>query len=92
MKIWTTYSVYNGTGEGETTMAYVGHAENRTEAKAAFVDVFGEFFGRFSCSVEGTVRDPVTELLFSEEALQLMERMAGHATVRAHAMIHVNRS
>ena len=92
MKIWTTYSVYGGTGEGETTMAYVGHAEDALEAKAAFVAVFGEFFGRFSMSVEGAMRGSVTELLFSKEALKLIERLEGKATVRAHAMLHVNRS
>lgn len=65
MKLWTTRSVYNATGEGETVLACIGHADNAEEAKAAFVKIFGEFFGPFSVSVEGVSRDSVIELLFS---------------------------
>lgn len=92
MEFWTTYGVYGATGEGETTMAYIGHAEDELEAEAAFVDVFGELLGRFSRSGEGVVRGPITELLLSKKALKLIERQEGKATVRAHASLHVNRS
>lgn len=91
MKIWSTYSVYGGTGEGETVMACLGHAEDAQEAKAAFVAVFGEFFGRFAVAVEGVLRDSVTGLLFSDELLGTVERLEGKATVVAHAKLHINR-
>lgn len=73
-------------------MAFLGHAEDAAEAQAAFTAVFGEFFVQFSMSVEGVVRGPGTERLFSEEALSLIERLEGKATVQAHASLHVNRS
>ena len=92
MKLWTTRSVYNASGEGETVMACIGHAENAEEAKAAFVEIFGEFFGRFSVSVEGVARDPVVELLFSEELLDTVAGCEGRATVVAQASLRVNRS
>ena len=91
MKIWTTYSVYGGTGEGETVMACLSHAEDAQEAKAAFVAVFGEFFGRFAVAVEGVLRDSVTGLLFSDELLGTVQRLEGKATVVAHAKLHINR-
>ena len=91
MKIWTTYSLYGGTGEGETMMAWLGHAEDAQEAKAAFVAVFGEFFGRFAVAVEGVLRDSVTGLLFSGELLETVQGLEGKATVVAHAKLHINR-
>ncbi len=92
MKLWTTTVEYSATGEGETLMAWIGHAEDAAEAKAELIKVFNSFHGAFGVSVEGVARNSVTELLFSEEALRQIERLECKATVRAHAMIHVNRS
>lgn len=86
MKLWTTRSVYNATGEGETVNACIGHADNAQDAKAAFVKIFGAF----SVSVEGVSRYPVVELLFSDELLRTTAGFEGRATVAAHAMLHVN--
>lgn len=92
MKLWTTCSAYDATGEGQTVMACIGYADNAEEAKAAFVEVFGEFFGHFSVSVEGVSRDSVTELLFSDELLGTVAGLERRAKVVAHAMLHVNYS
>lgn len=92
MKIWTTYGVYSATGEGETVMACLGHAEDALQAKAAFVAVFGEFFGHFAVAVEGVPRDRITGLLFSDELLATVQGLEGRATVVAHAKFHINRS
>ena len=92
MKLWTTSSVYNATGEGEVVAACISHAENAQEAKETFVELFGEFFGRFSVSVEGPVRGPAVDLLFSEELLQTVAACEGRATVVAQASLRVNRS
>jgi hypothetical protein len=91
MKIWTTYGLYSGTGEGETVMAWLGHAEDAQEAKAAFVAVFGEFFGRFAVAVEGVLRDNVTGMLFSDGLLGTVRRLEGKAAVVAHAQLYINR-
>lgn len=91
MKIWTTYGVYGATGEGETVMACLGHAENAQQAKAAFVAIFGEFFGHFAVAVEGVLRDRINGLLFSDELLKTVEGLEGKATVVAHAKLHINR-
>lgn len=92
MKLWTTSSVYSATGEGETVMACIGYAENAEHAKAAFVKIFGEFFGEFSVSVEGVSRDSVVKLLFSDKLLRRTADLEGRATVVAHAMLRVNHS
>lgn len=90
MKLWTTTVAYGASGEGETLMAWIGHAENAAEAKAELIKVFNSFHGAFSVSVEGVVRNEVTALLFSEEALRMVEKMEGRATVRLHAALHFN--
>ena len=92
MKLWTTSSVYNATGEGEVVAACISHAENAKDAKETFVELFGEFFGRFSVSVEGLVRGPAVDLLFSEELLETVAACEGRATVVAQASLRVNRS
>ena len=92
MKLWTTTVEYGASGEGETLMAWIGHAEDAAEAKAELIKVFNAFHGAFGMSVEGVARNSVTELLFSEDALQMLERLEGKATVRAHAMLHFNRA
>lgn len=92
MKLWTTTVAYGATGEGETLMAWIGYAENAAQAKMELIKVFKAFHGAFGESIEGVARNPVTNLLFSEEALKMMERLEGRATVRAHAMLHFNRS
>ena len=90
MKLWTTTVEYGASGEGETIIAWIGHAENAAEATLGLIDVFGAFHGAFGVSVEGVVRNPVTRLLFSKEALRTLESLEGRATVRAHAMLHFN--
>lgn len=92
MKLWTTTVEYGASGEGETLMAWIGHAENAAEAKAELINVFNAFHGAFGVSVEGVARNSVTELLFSDEALRMLEHLGGRATVRAHAMLHFNRA
>lgn len=92
MKLWTTTVEYGGSGEGETLMAWIGHAQNAAEAKSELSKVFNAFHGAYGVSVEGVARNSVTELLFSEQALRMIEGLEGKATVRAHAMLHVNRA
>ena len=90
MKLWTTTVEYGASGEGETLMAWIDHAEDAAEAKLGLINVFGKFHGAFGESAEGVVRNRVTRLLFSEEALAMLERLEGRATVRAQAMLHFN--
>jgi hypothetical protein len=92
MRLWTTTVEYGATGEGETVMAWIGYAENAAEAKTELIKVFNKFHGAFGVAVEGVARNSVTELLFSEEALRMIEHLEGRATVRAHAMLHFNRA
>ena len=92
MKLWTTTAHYGASGEGETIMAWIGYAENAVQAKTELIKVSNEFHGAFGVSIEGVARNPVTELLFSEKALRMLERLEGQANVRAHAMIHFNRA
>ena len=91
-KLWTTTVEYGASGEGETIMAWIGHAEDAAEAKAELIKVFNEFHGAYGVSVQGVARNSVTELLFSEEVLRQIEHLGRKATVRAHAMLHFNRS
>ena len=90
MKLWTSTVEYGASGEGETRMAWIGHAENAAEAKAELIEVFNSFHGAYALSTEGVVRNSVTKLLFSEEVLVMLERLEGRATVRVHATLHFN--
>jgi len=92
MRLWTTTVAYGATGEGETYIAWIGYAENADGAKMELIKVSNEFHGAFGESIEGVARNPVTNFLFSEEALKMMEQLEGKANVRAHAMFHFNRS
>ena len=92
MRLWTTTVEYGASGEGETWIARIAHAENAAEAKLDLMEVCGKFHGAFGVPVEGVVRNEVTELLFSEEVFRTLERLEGKATVVAHASLHVNRA
>ena len=41
MKLWTTTVEYGASGEGETLMAWIGHAEDAVEAKAELIKYAG---------------------------------------------------
>lgn len=91
-QLWSVWSDYFATGEGRTLMAVVGYASSEEQAKALFVQQFGEWFALGCEAAPGVVPNPVLEHLFSPVVLQLLTDNDGVANLKAHASVHINMS
>lgn len=87
-RLWTAWTHYGATGEGETLLAMIAYAESEKEIAAKFSAVFDPFF-RCTCQA-GVIRNPVTETLFPEETLAYVESLEGVANVSMHSRLHFN--
>ena len=90
--LWTISADYFATGEGRTFMAVIGYATSEEAAKKLFQDQFGDWFAQGCEAVAGVVQNPVTQFLFSTEALQMLTKHNGNANLVVHASIHINMS
>jgi hypothetical protein len=89
--LWTGWLRYFATGEGETLMACIAYARTADEMKARFAKTFDSYFA-IGCTVAaGVVRNDVTQTLWSDRALELIE-LAGQrrGAVYAHSWLHRN--
>jgi hypothetical protein len=90
--LWTCSLDYFATGEGRTVMAHIGSASDEDGARQQFGKVFDDFYAR-DCNVEkGVVRNDITRLLWSEEALSLFEKVNGRGAIEASSKFHFNLS
>ena len=90
--LWTVWLDYFATGEGRSMMAVIGYASNENEAKELFSKKFGDWFKIGCDAAPGVVQNPVTQFLFSTEALQMLTKHNGNANLVVHASIHINMS
>lgn len=71
-------------------MALVVHAESAEECQCKFAERFGEDFV-VDCEVApGVVRNPVTCVLWSPQALDFLEDSALKGTLEAESRLHFN--
>ena len=88
--IWTSWLDYYATGEGRSMMAYIGYATDEARARQQFAEAFGEYFGR-GCEVQrGVVRNELTNLLWSEQTLNMFEEINKRGALEAKANVHFN--
>ena len=88
--LWTSWLDYYATGEGRTMMAYVGYAKDEACARQQFAEAFDEYFAR-GCEIErGDVRNELTRLLWSEQALDMFEDCDQRGAIEAKAYVHFN--
>lgn len=88
VRLWTAWSVYQGTGEGVTMLARIDHAESEADSREAFEAAFGSFW---SCTVEpGVVRNEVTARLFPEKTLDWVAGTERRAKVQLEGRLHFN--
>lgn len=90
--LWTVLADYGATGEGHTSMIWVGYALDAAEAQAIFERRFGHFFSKFSSASEGIIVNEVTEVLLPKDTAKRLERAAGRANVDFYSHLHLNAS
>ena len=73
-------------------MAVIGYATSEDAAKKLFQDQFGDWFAQGCEAATGVVQNPVTQFLFSTEALQMLTKHNGNANLVVHASIHITMS
>lgn len=90
-RLWSAWLQYFATGEGEALMACIAYARTADEMKAHFAKTFDAYFA-IACEVQpGVVRNQVTEVLWSPDALRLIETAATRgAAVDAYSWLHRN--
>lgn len=71
-------------------MAVIGYASNENEAKELFSKKFGDWFKIGCDAAPGVVQNPVTQYLFSAQALQTITQNEGRANIVVHASVHIN--
>lgn len=89
--VWTAWLQYFATGEGEALMACIAYARTADEMRGRFAKIFGEYYARGCELSPGVVRNHITQVLWSSEALQLIEQAAQRGgAVTAHSWLHRN--
>lgn len=71
-------------------MAVVGYATSENAAQKLFEEQFGDWFAQGCNAAIGVVQNPVTQFLFSSEALQTLTKHDGKANIVVHASVHLN--
>jgi hypothetical protein len=90
--LWTATFDYFATGEGRTMFAWIGYAVDETECRNKCEKVFDPFFvAGFEC-VRGLARNDITQLLWSEKALDVMKNAEARANLVAYSTLHFNYS
>jgi hypothetical protein len=92
VQLWTVSVDYFATGEGVTKLACIVQAGDADEALSLFQELFsGRFF--FCAQAEpGVVRNEVTDILFTPQALELCGQLRDAGKVVLHASLHFNLS
>ena len=89
-QIWTTWCDHYATGEGRAMMARVCRAATEQQCKEEFAAAFDPFYARV-CEVQaGIARNAVTELLWSTNALNFMEKSADAGLIVAQSSLYMN--
>lgn len=79
--LWTAWLDYYATGEGRILMACITYANCGDQIRARFAERFDPWYAR-GCEVQrGVVRNELTRLLWSGEALDMIERLAARGAV-----------
>lgn len=90
VSLWTSWLDYYATGEGRTMMAYIGYAQDEARARQQFAEAFDEYFAR-GCEIKrGVVRNELTRLLWSEQALDTFQDCEARGALEAKAYVHFN--
>jgi hypothetical protein len=91
--LWTVWEDYYATGEGRALMACIMWAASEEEARSHFAKTFDPWYAKGCDALPGVVRNEITVLLWSAQALDLVESVAGRgAAVNLHAWLHFNLS
>lgn len=90
--LWTVWADYGATGEGHTSMVWIGYALDAAEAQGHFECRFGDFFAKFSSAGQGIIVNEVTEVLLPPGTAKRLERAAGRANVDFYSHLHLNAS
>jgi hypothetical protein len=89
-ELWTAWLDYYATGEGRSIMATICYGPSPEQAKEHFGRVFDPYYA-VACEVDrGVVRNAVTQLLWSEEALVLIESCNARGVIEAYSSVHFN--
>ena len=73
--MFTVWLDYFATGEGRHIFATIAPAANADRARKQFAETFGSYWARGAEVAEGIVRNPVTQFLFTEQALKHAEQL-----------------
>lgn len=92
MKLWTASLDYFATGEGRAFMALIAYADTAEQAREGFARHFSGYYAEAARVSEGMVRNPVTELLFSPQALETVQNLSGEAAITLMGYFQFNRS
>ena len=88
-QIWTTWCDHYATGEGRAMMARVCRATTEQQCKEEFAAAFDPYAR--VCEVQaGIARNAVTELLWSANALNFMEKSADAGLIVAQSSLYMN--
>lgn len=90
--LWTVWADYGATGEGDTSMVWIGYALDDSEAYGFFESHFGNFFTKFCRAGQEIIVNEVTEVLLPPGTAKRLERAAGRANVEFHSRLYVNAS
>lgn len=92
MKLWTVWLDYFATGEGRSYMAYIAYADTAEQAREGFARLYSDYYAEGAGVDEGVVRNRVTELLFSQQVLDVVESLSGEAAISLNGHFFLNRS
>jgi len=87
-KLWTAWVLYTATGEGATMIARIAYAADEAQARSDLAKAFGPYFAALAEISEGVERNHITETLFGEAALKIVESHRG--TLELKAQLHCN--
>lgn len=89
--LWTVWEDYYATGEGRAIMACITWAASKEEAIRHFGKTFDPWYEKGCDAQAGVVRNEITLLLWSANALDLIDSVAGRgAMVNLNAWLHFN--
>jgi hypothetical protein len=88
--LWTAVFNYFATGEGQTIAGWIGYASSEEECRRKFGEALDPFYARGADCVLGVARNEITTLLWSTEALDMIEAAEGRGTAAAISTLHFN--
>jgi hypothetical protein len=88
--LWTGTFDYYATGEGRTIGGWIGYAHDEAECRRKCGEVLDPYFSAGASCAVGVVRDKVATLLWSDQALDIVEQAEGRGNVWLSAVLHFN--